>query len=67
MPILPRSPAEQTALLEAFLLEKSAYELAYELNNRPTWVRIALRGILERLGPPAPSGEKAPAAGGVTK
>jgi maltose alpha-D-glucosyltransferase/alpha-amylase len=28
------------------LLEKSLYELLYELNNRPTWVRIPLAGIL---------------------
>jgi maltose alpha-D-glucosyltransferase/alpha-amylase len=27
------------------LLEKAAYELGYELNNRPDWVRIRLRGI----------------------
>ncbi|RXH57207.1 maltose alpha-D-glucosyltransferase [Granulicella sibirica] len=33
-------------LLEAFLLEKALYELLYELNNRPAWVRIPLAGIL---------------------
>jgi maltose alpha-D-glucosyltransferase/alpha-amylase len=33
-------------LLEAFLLDKALYELGYELNNRPTWVRIPLGGIL---------------------
>jgi maltose alpha-D-glucosyltransferase/alpha-amylase len=27
------------------LLEKALYELAYEVNNRPQWVRIPLRGI----------------------
>ena len=33
-------------LLDACLLEKATYELTYELNNRPTWVRIPLAGIL---------------------
>ncbi|HYG39244.1 MAG TPA: maltose alpha-D-glucosyltransferase [Cytophagales bacterium] len=32
-------------LLETFLLEKAIYELKYELNNRPDWVVIPLRGI----------------------
>ena len=32
-------------LLSAFLLEKAVYEVAYELNNRPTWINIPLRGI----------------------
>jgi maltose alpha-D-glucosyltransferase/alpha-amylase len=32
--------------LSAYLLEKALYELLYELNNRPTWVRIPLAGIL---------------------
>ena len=33
-------------MLDACLLEKATYELMYELNNRPTWVRIPLAGIL---------------------
>jgi maltose alpha-D-glucosyltransferase/alpha-amylase len=36
-------------LLDAFVLEKAVYELNYELNNRPDWVRIPLRGILQLL------------------
>jgi len=40
-------PAEESrSLLEAYLLEKALYELLYELNNRPAWVRIPLAGIL---------------------
>ena len=38
-------------LLDLFLLEKALYELRYELDNRPDWVRIPLRGILKLLGP----------------
>ncbi|TAK82838.1 MAG: maltose alpha-D-glucosyltransferase [Aquabacterium sp.] len=32
-------------LLGLFELEKALYELRYELNNRPDWVRIPLQGI----------------------
>ncbi|ADW69907.1 maltose alpha-D-glucosyltransferase [Granulicella tundricola] len=38
--------AQADSLLSAYLLEKALYELLYELNNRPTWVRIPLAGIL---------------------
>ena len=38
------------ALLELAMLQKVLYELAYELNNRPDWVSIPLRGLLELLG-----------------
>ncbi len=38
-----------TTLLNVFLLEKAVYELAYELNNRPTWVQVPLGGILRIL------------------
>jgi maltose alpha-D-glucosyltransferase/alpha-amylase len=47
--IVPRNDAELTLLLEFFLLEKCVYEIAYELNNRPQWVDIPLRGLLELL------------------
>jgi maltose alpha-D-glucosyltransferase/alpha-amylase len=43
--LLPE-PQQADALLSAYLLEKALYELLYELNNRPTWVRIPLSGIL---------------------
>ncbi|MGA9781779.1 MAG: putative maltokinase, partial [Terracidiphilus sp.] len=43
--LLPaREQAE--AQLAAYMLEKALYELLYELNNRPQWVRIPLAGIL---------------------
>ncbi len=45
-PIVPADPAAFRALLEAYVLDKALYELVYELNNRPTWVRIPLNGIL---------------------
>jgi maltose alpha-D-glucosyltransferase/alpha-amylase len=40
------TPAMQT-MLKAYLLEKALYELEYELNHRPQWVNIPLRGVLE--------------------
>ncbi|MBI4443249.1 MAG: maltose alpha-D-glucosyltransferase [Acidobacteria bacterium] len=43
---LPPEKASLRRLLEAFLLDKALYELRYELNNRPSWVRIPLSGIL---------------------
>jgi maltose alpha-D-glucosyltransferase/alpha-amylase len=46
---LPHTPDELRVLLEAHLLEKVLYEIVYELNNRPDWVRIPLRGVLELL------------------
>lgn len=43
---VPRDATAFRQLLATFLLDKALYELAYELNNRPTWVRIPLLGIL---------------------
>jgi maltose alpha-D-glucosyltransferase / alpha-amylase len=43
--LLPSEEQSQT-LLRAYLLEKALYELLYELNNRPAWLRIPLSGIL---------------------
>jgi predicted trehalose synthase len=38
-------------LLDLFTLEKAIYELHYELNNRPDWVVIPLRGLLALSAP----------------
>ncbi len=45
-PHLTPEPGQAQRLLNAYLLEKALYELLYELNNRPAWVRIPLIGIL---------------------
>ena len=47
--LLPEGREASEALLRNFLLEKAAYEVQYELNNRPSWVGIPLRGILDQL------------------
>ncbi len=49
LPLVPADRDGLNVLLEAFILEKAVYELGYELNNRPDWVNIPLRGILEIL------------------
>jgi maltose alpha-D-glucosyltransferase/alpha-amylase len=46
---LPKSPEELRVLLNTFLMEKAIYELGYELNHRPDWVKIPLMGLLELL------------------
>jgi maltose alpha-D-glucosyltransferase / alpha-amylase len=43
---LTPQPRQAQRLLNAYLLEKAMYELLYELNNRPGWVRIPLAGIV---------------------
>jgi maltose alpha-D-glucosyltransferase / alpha-amylase len=48
--LLPRTRADLQLTLHLILLEKGVYELGYELNNRPDWVSIPIRGILELLG-----------------
>lgn len=46
---IPRSPEELKLLLDIYLVEKAVYELGYELNNRPTWARIPLQGLLQTV------------------
>lgn len=46
---LPSTGEELQLLLDVYLLEKAIYELGYELNNRPAWVKIPVRGILQRM------------------
>ena len=48
--IVPRAREDVARLLDALVLEKNVYELGYELDNRPEWVRIPLAGILRALG-----------------
>ncbi|MDE2027654.1 MAG: putative maltokinase, partial [Candidatus Omnitrophica bacterium] len=46
-PLFAQPGEELTILLNIFMLEKSIYELNYELNNRLEWVDIPLDGILD--------------------
>jgi len=47
--LIPDEEADIRILLDVFLLSKAFYELNYELNNRPDWVMIPLKGILSIL------------------
>lgn len=42
---VPARPGDLALLLGFYQLEKVIYEIAYELNNRPDWVEIPLRGL----------------------
>lgn len=42
---IPANPEDLDLMIQTYILEKSIYELNYELNNRPEWVIIPLRGI----------------------
>ena len=42
---IPANDDDLRISLEAYLLDKAVYEVAYELNNRPDWVVIPIRGI----------------------
>lgn len=35
--------------LEPYILEKAFYEIDYEMNNRPDWLRIPLTSVFETL------------------
>jgi maltose alpha-D-glucosyltransferase/alpha-amylase len=42
---IPQSSEDLQIMIEAYLLDKAVYEIGYELNNRPNWVLIPVRGI----------------------
>lgn len=52
--LIPKDPAQADVMLQTFMLDKAIYELGYELNNRPEWVGIPLKGILGLLTAGAP-------------
>jgi maltose alpha-D-glucosyltransferase / alpha-amylase len=43
---LPENTDDLRKLLDVFLVDKAFYEVLYELNTRPSWVRIPLMGIM---------------------
>jgi maltose alpha-D-glucosyltransferase/alpha-amylase len=48
---LPRTHEEISALLEAHIIDKAIQQLAAELPNRPDWVIVPLREIMNLLAP----------------
>ena len=47
--LLPKTKPEIDFLLQVFLLEKTVYELGYEMNHRPDWIRIPIQGLFEMV------------------
>jgi trehalose synthase-fused probable maltokinase len=47
---VPRDGRALEPWIDFFELEKALYEVEYEINNRPDWVHIPLRGIVRMLG-----------------
>ena len=45
-PFLPDNSTDFRKLLDVFLLDKALYEILYELNSRPGWVRIPMLGMM---------------------
>jgi maltose alpha-D-glucosyltransferase/alpha-amylase len=43
---LPEDAEDFRRVLDVFLLDKALYEVLYELNARPAWVRIPLMGVI---------------------
>jgi maltose alpha-D-glucosyltransferase/alpha-amylase len=43
---LPPGIDDFRKLLDIFLVDKALYEVRYELNARPAWLRIPLMGIM---------------------
>jgi maltose alpha-D-glucosyltransferase/alpha-amylase len=46
VPLAPRDREHLRLLLDAWLIEKAMYEVRYEIDNRPAWLPIPLRGVL---------------------
>ena len=44
-PFLPTSSEAFDRAVAVFVLEKAAYEVVYEANNRPDWIEIPARGL----------------------
>jgi maltose alpha-D-glucosyltransferase/alpha-amylase len=42
---IPKNSDDLQIIVESYLLDKAVYEIGYELNNRPSWVVIPIRGI----------------------
>jgi maltose alpha-D-glucosyltransferase/alpha-amylase len=45
----PNDEASARNQLEIFLVQKVFYEISYEAANRPNWLSIPLRGLLDLL------------------
>jgi maltose alpha-D-glucosyltransferase / alpha-amylase len=46
---IPKNSDDLQIIVESYLLDKAVYEIGYELNHRPSWVLIPVRGIKQIL------------------
>jgi maltose alpha-D-glucosyltransferase/alpha-amylase len=51
----PTDEKTTQGLLELFVIQKAVYEIGYEAANRPAWVTIPVRGILDLLAREGPA------------
>ena len=47
--LLPHSIDELELLLRLFILEKAVYEIGYELNNRPAWLKVPIQAVIQQF------------------
>ncbi|CAN5905384.1 maltose alpha-D-glucosyltransferase [soil metagenome] len=48
----PEDKEHARQLIDLFTLEKALYEIRYELDNRPDWVGIPIKGVLDLIEAP---------------
>jgi len=48
-PFVPDATADTHSLLTAYVLDKALYEVRYDLDHRPDWAPIPLRGVASML------------------
>ncbi|MGK7860873.1 maltose alpha-D-glucosyltransferase [Falsiroseomonas sp. E2-1-a4] len=53
-PAWPQAEADRQALVDLFVAAKAAYELTYELANRPAWAGIPIAALLALAGVAVP-------------
>ncbi len=46
---IPEDTKHRDLLLRNYTLEKAIYEVGYEMNSRPEWLRIPIRGVLDSV------------------
>ena len=51
---VPAADEDFARAVAVFEVEKAAYEIIYEANNRPSWLDIPMRGFLRATSSPAP-------------
>lgn len=49
---IPSAREDIGMLLDFYMTEKCIYEVGYEIHNRPDWLEIPLRGLLDISNPP---------------